>query len=121
MKFSVLRYNCFIENIALNAANATLKYGDLKQKVNDLGLKRENVNLKAQLANMKNLLGFLNTLQYRQLEYIPAVINLKSGFVKYSLNPINETQFQQFDAPIEMSPNTDLVKDYAEYKKIRDR
>jgi len=47
VKFSVLRYNFFVENIALNAANATLEYGDLKQKVNDLALKRENVNLKA--------------------------------------------------------------------------
>ncbi|MFT9131631.1 MULTISPECIES: hypothetical protein [Lactobacillaceae] len=70
---------------------------------------------------MEHLLGFLNTLQYRQLEYIPEVVNLQSGFVKYSLNPINETQFQQFDVPIEMSPNTYLGKAYAEYKKIRGR
>lgn len=76
MKFSVLRYNFFVENIALNAANATLKYGDLTQKVNDLAIKREDVN---------------------------------------------ETQFQQFDDPIEMSPNTYLGKAYAEYKKIRGR
>lgn len=70
---------------------------------------------------MEHLLGFLNTLQYRQLEYIPEVVNLQSGFVKYRFNPINETQFQQFDTPIEMSPNTYLGKAYAEYKKIRGR
>lgn len=109
----------FVENIALNAANAKLKYGDLTQKVNSLALKRENAKLEAQLANMENLLGFLTTLQYRQLEYIPEFVNLKNGFVKYSLNPINETEFQQFGAPIEMSPNNDLGKAYAEYKKIR--
>lgn len=111
----------FVDNIALNAANAKLKYGDLTQKVNALSLKRENAKLEAQLANMENLLGFLTTLQYRQLEYIPEVVNLKNGFVKYSLNPINETEFQQFGAPIEMIPNNDLGKAYAEYKKIRGR
>lgn len=111
----------FVENIALNAANAKLKYGDLTQKVNALALKRENAKLEAQLANIENLLGFLTTLQYRQLEYIPEFVNLKNGFVKYSLNPINETEFQQFGAPIEMSPTNDLGKAYAEYKKIRGR
>jgi len=111
----------FIENIALNAANAKLQYGDLTQKLNALALKRENAKLEAQLANMDNLLGFLTTLQYRQLEYIPEKINLQNGLVDYSINPINETEFQLFSAPIEMSPNNDLGKSYAEYKKIRGR
>ncbi|WP_349534035.1 hypothetical protein [Leuconostoc citreum] len=89
----------FVENIALNAANAKLKYGELTQKVNALALKREHAKLEAQLANMENLLRFLTTLQYRQLEYIPEKINLQNRLVDYSINPINETEFQQFGAP----------------------
>lgn len=89
----------FVENIALNAANAKLKYGELTQKVNALALKQENAKLEAQLANMENLLRFLTTLQYRQLEYIPEKINLQNRLVDYSINPINETEFQKFGAP----------------------
>lgn len=114
----------FVENIALNAANAKLNYGELTQKVNALALKRENAKLEAQLANMENLLGFLTTLQYRQLDYIPEGIESINGpikLIKHSINPINETEFQQFGAPTEMTPNNDLGKAYAEYKKIRSR
>lgn len=109
----------FVENIALNAANAKLKYGDLTQKINTLAIKRENAKLEAKLSSIENQLGFLTTMQHRQLEYIPEVVDQNNGFVKYAINPINETEFQQFGAPTEMLPTNDLGKAYAEYKKIR--
>lgn len=45
----------FVENIALNATNAKLPYGDLIEKINTLAFKRENAKLEVQLANLENL------------------------------------------------------------------
>ncbi|MGR8774164.1 hypothetical protein [Leuconostoc citreum] len=111
----------FVENIALNAANAKLVYGNLTQKVAALSRKRENAKLESQLANIESLLGFLTTLQYRHLEYIPERIDFQNSLVSYAINPISETEFQYFGAPTEMVPNNELGKAYAAYKKIRAR
>ncbi|WP_394456543.1 hypothetical protein ACF0HZ_03225 [Leuconostoc suionicum] len=111
----------FVENIALNANNARLNYSELAQKVNDAGSQKSDSKLTAQLANVENLLGFLLTMQQRQLEYIPEGVNLENGFVKYAINPINPTEFQQFGAPTELNPNNELAQSYEEYKKIRSR
>lgn len=48
--------------------------------------------MSAQLANVENLLGFLLTMQHRQLEYIPEGVNLENCFVKYAINPNNELE-----------------------------
>ena len=48
-------------------------------------------------------------------------INLENGFVKYAINPINPTEFQQFGTPTELNPNNELAQSYEEYKKIRSR
>lgn len=117
-KFAV---HFFVENIALNANNARLNYSDLAQKVNDAKPQNSDSKLTAQLSNVENLLGFLLTMQQRQLEYIPEGINLENGFVKYAINPINPTEFQQFGAPTELNPNNELAQSYEEYKKIRSR
>ena len=111
----------FVENIALNANNARLNYSELAQKVNDANSTKSDSKLTAQLANVENLLGFLLTMQQRQLEYIPEGINLENGFVKYAINPINPTEFQQFGTPTELNPNNELAQSYEEYKKIRSR
>lgn len=111
----------FVENIALNAGNARLNYLELAQKVNDASPAKSDSKLAAQLANVENLLGFLLTMQQRQLEYIPEGVNLENGFVKYAINPINLTEFQQFGAPTELNPNNELAQSYEEYKKIRSR
>ncbi|WP_273724263.1 hypothetical protein [Leuconostoc mesenteroides] len=111
----------FVENIALNANNARLNYSELAQKVNDTNSTKSDSKLTAQLANVENLLGFLLTMQQRQLEYIPEGINLENGFVKYAINPINPTEFQQFGTPTELNPNNELAQSYEEYKKIRSR
>ncbi|MBZ5947958.1 hypothetical protein KII93_05685 [Leuconostoc gelidum subsp. gasicomitatum] len=111
----------FVENIALNANNARLNFSELAQKVNDVSSQKSDSKLTAQLSNVENLLGFLLTMQHRQLEYIPEVINLENGFVKYAINPINPTEFQQFGAPTELNPNNELAQSYDEYKKIRSR
>lgn len=111
----------FVENIALNANNARLNYSALAQKVNDASLAKSDSKLTAQLANVENLLGFLLTMQQRPLEYIPEGVNLENGFVKYAINPINPTEFQQFGAPTELNPNNELAQSYEEYKKIRSR
>ncbi len=111
----------FVENIALNAKNARLNFSELAQKVNDASSAQGDSKLTAQLANVENLLGFLLTMQQRQLEYIPEGINLENGFVKYAINPINPTEFQQFGTPTELNPNNELAQSYEEYKKIRSR
>ncbi|MBD9366623.1 hypothetical protein IAP91_14705 [Leuconostoc mesenteroides] len=111
----------FVENIALNANNANLNYSELAQKVNDAKPQKNDSKLSAQLSNMENLLGFLLTMQQRQLEYIPEGINLENGFVKYAINPINPTEFQQFGTPTELNPNNELAQSYEEYKQIRSR
>ncbi|MGR8809728.1 hypothetical protein [Leuconostoc citreum] len=111
----------FVENISLNTNNARLNYSELAQKVNDVNSTKSDSKLTAQLANVENLLGFLLTMQQRQLEYIPEGINLENGFVKYAINPINPTEFQQFGAPTELNPNNELSQSYEEYKKIRSR
>lgn len=111
----------FVENIALNANNARLNYSELAQKVSDVGAKKSNSKLTVQLENVENLLGFLLTMQQRQLEYIPEGVNLENGFVKYAINPINPTEFQQFGAPTELNPNNELAQSYEEYKRIRSR
>ncbi|WP_273948586.1 hypothetical protein [Leuconostoc mesenteroides] len=111
----------FVENIALNANNSRLNYSELAQKVNDANSTKSDSKLTAQLANVENLLGFLLTMQQRQLEYIPEGINLENGFVKYAINPINPTEFQQFGTPTELNPNNELAQSYEEYKKIRSR
>lgn len=111
----------FVENIALNANNARLNYSELAQKVNDVNSTKSDSKLTAQLANVENLLGFLLTMQQRQLEYIPEGINLENGFVKHAINPINPTEFQQFGTPTELNPNNELAQSYEEYKKIRSR
>lgn len=109
----------FVENIALNATNAKLPYGDLIDKLNALALKRENAKLEAQLANIENLLGFITTMQYRQLNFIPENIDFKNGLVNYGINPIAEEYTQLFDDMTEMVPNNELGKAYAKYKEIR--
>ncbi|ABJ62160.1 hypothetical protein PUV52_06850 [Leuconostoc mesenteroides] len=111
----------FVENIALNANNARLNYSELAQKVNDANSTKSDSKLTAQLANVENLLGFLLTMQQCQLEYIPEGINLENGFVKYAINPINPTEFQQFGTPTELNPSNELAQSYEEYKKIRSR
>ena len=111
----------FVENIALNANNARLNYSELAQKVNDASPAKRDSKLTAQLANVENLLGFLLTMQQRQLENIPEGVNLENGFIKYAINPINPTEFQQFGAPTELNPNNELAQSYEEYKKIRSR
>ncbi|MCT3074099.1 hypothetical protein EFN64_10320, partial [Leuconostoc citreum] len=111
----------FVENIALNANNARLNYSELAQKVNDANSTKSDSKLTAQFSNVENLLGFLLTMQQRQLEYIPEGINLENGFVKYAINPINPTEFQQFGTPTELNPNNELAQSYEEYKKIRSR
>ncbi|TOZ02253.1 hypothetical protein [Leuconostoc pseudomesenteroides] len=111
----------FVENIALNANNARLNYLELAQKVNDASSTKSDSKLTTQLVNVENLLGFLLTMQQRQLEYIPEGINLENGFVKYAINPINPTEFQQFGTPTELNPNNELAQSYEEYKKIRSR
>lgn len=111
----------FVENIALNANNARLNYSELAQKVSDVGAKKSNSKLTVQLENVENLLGFLLTMQQRQLEYIPEGVNLENGFFKYAINPINPTEFQQFGAPTELNPNNELAQSYEEYKRIRSR
>ncbi|MBZ5997775.1 MULTISPECIES: hypothetical protein [Leuconostoc] len=111
----------FVENIALNANNARLNYLELAQKVNDASSTKSDSKLTTQLANVENLLGFLLTMQQRQLEYIPEGINLENGFIKYAINPINPTEFQQFGTPTELNPNNELAQSYEEYKKIRSR
>ncbi|MBK0041644.1 hypothetical protein FGL85_07580 [Leuconostoc pseudomesenteroides] len=111
----------FVENIALNANNARLNSSELAQKVYDVNSTKSDSKLTAQLANVENLLGFLLTMQQRQLEYIPEGINLENGFVKYAINPINPTEFQQFGTPTELNPNNELAQSYEEYKKIRSR
>ncbi|WP_349551448.1 hypothetical protein [Leuconostoc pseudomesenteroides] len=109
----------FVENIALNATNAKLPYGDLIDKLNALALKRENAKLEAQLANLENLLGFITTMQYRQLNFIPENIDFKNGLVNYGINPIAEEYTQLFDDMTEIVPNNELGKAYAKYKEIR--
>ncbi|MFT8841110.1 MAG: hypothetical protein ABF933_02050 [Leuconostoc citreum] len=116
-----LALHFFVENIALNANNARLNYAELAQKVNDAKPQKSDAKLTAQLANVENLLGFLLTMQQRQLEYIPEGVDLDNGFVKYAINPINPTEFQQFGAPTELNPNNELAQSYEEYKKIRSR
>ncbi|MFT9469572.1 hypothetical protein [Leuconostoc pseudomesenteroides] len=111
----------FVENIALNANNARLNYSELAQKVNDASPAKSDSKLTAQLANVETLLGFLLTMQQRQLEYIPEGVNLENGFVRYAINPINPTEFQQFGAPTELNPNNELAQSYEEYKKNRSR
>lgn len=116
-----LALHFFVENIALNANNARLNYSELAQKVNDAKPQKSDAKLTTQLANVENLLGFLLTMQQRQLEYIPEGVNLDNGFVKYAINPINPTEFQQFGAPTELNPNNELAQSYEEYKQIRSR
>lgn len=111
----------FVENIVLNPSNANLNYSDLAQKVNHTGPSKADKERDTQLSNIETLLGFLLTMQQRQLEYIPEGINLDDGFVKYAINPINPTEFQQFGAPTELNPNNELAQSYKEYKKIRSR
>lgn len=111
----------FVENVALNPSNANLNYSDLAQKVNHTGPSKADKKRDTQLSNIETLLGFLLTMQQRQLEYIPEGINLDNGFVKYAINPINPTEFQQFGAPTELNPNDELAQSYGEYKKIRSR
>lgn len=43
------------------------------------------------------------------------------SFVKYAINPINTTEFQQFGGPTELNPNNELAQSYEEYKQIRSR
>jgi len=85
----------FVENIALNSSNASLSISELAQKVNGVSSKKDDLKLITQMSNIENLLGFLLTMQQRQLEYIPEVIDPQNGFVKYAINPINQTEFQQ--------------------------
>ncbi|MDC2805142.1 hypothetical protein [Leuconostoc suionicum] len=58
-------------------------------------------------------------MQQRQLEYIQEGINLENGFVKYAINPINPSEFQQFGAPTGLNPNNELAQSYEKYKQIR--
>lgn len=111
----------FVENIALNSANAGLNILDLAQKINITSSQKHDAKSNAIMANIEEVLGLLLTMQQRQLDYIPEVVDQQTGIVQYAINPINKTEFQQFGAPTEINPNTDLGQTYLEYKKIRSR
>lgn len=111
----------FVENIALDAKNALLPMPELVQKIKGPSSDRAEAKANAILANIEGVLGLLLTMQQRQLDYIPEVFDAQTGIVKYAINPINKTEFQQFGAQTEMNLNSDLGQTYREYQKIRSR
>ncbi|MSB65616.1 hypothetical protein [Leuconostoc lactis] len=111
----------FVENIALNSDNAGLNILDLAQKINSPISQKQDAKSDAIMANIEEVLGLLLTMQQRQLDYIPEAVDQQTGVIKYAINPINKTEFQQFGAPTEINLNTDLAQTYLEYKKIRSR
>ncbi|MET3356671.1 UNVERIFIED_ORG: hypothetical protein ABIC58_000018 [Leuconostoc holzapfelii] len=122
-KSAIYKYalHFFVENIALNSENARLDLSELTQKVNGVGSQKKDNQLSSKIANIEEQLGFLLTMQQRQLSYIPEVVDQQTGIVKYAINPINKTEIEQFGAPTEINPNTDLAQTYSEYKKVRSR